>query len=689
MSTVFSAAARSSDIDGGPAWLRFSAASVLGPLDIALGRFLHGHDPQAPELALQLACLCSARLGQGHPGLDLAALFQRTMPERPEWLAGTLADGLQALEQARFVGDGSGAEPLILAGTHLYLARYWHAARRIRTWIQHHLAMPLPPLPDTAQIRALFDMLFGPVGDSKAAPDWQRLACATALLHRFSIITGGPGTGKTTTVVRLLALLLALDGATAQGSRLRIRLAAPTGKAAARLTESMASVLAHWHDQPALAILHESMPEKAHTLHRLLGMRFDHVRPYHHAGNPLDLDVLVVDEASMLDIELMDAMLAALPDSARLVLLGDKDQLASVEAGAILGELCRRAERGHYRPGHAERLRTLCGEAPGQRWLDADGTALDQAIVMLRHSHRFRADSGIGRLARIVHDEDLPALRALIQTPLADLRWILPRSRRAEGPADHSMPATDDYSTLAPRGHSTPATHGQSASATDWLLAAGVLSAQGYPALFARVHDGPGAEAPAMQRDAWAAEILHQQAQFQVLCALRQGAWGIEGLNQLLEARLRQLGCIGQIAGAWYAGRPVLVLRNQPALGLANGDMGVALPIADPRQPLQPRLRVAFPSSVPGELRWISPARLAHVETAYALTVHKSQGSEFDRVVLVLPERPGPVLTRELLYTGLTRARTHLCIVSPGGTTVIEQALHNPVRREGGLFQMD
>jgi len=645
-----------------PHWLHFDADGDLGALDIALGRFLHGLDPQAPELALRLACLCSARLGQGHPGLDLRTLQSGAPAGRPGWLVGTLQDSLQALGQARFVGDGQGGEPLVLDGAHLYLARYWRAAQRIRASIQARLTDIAPVSSEIPRVRALFDAVFGPV-DPHAEPDWQRLACAAALLSRFSIITGGPGTGKTTTVVRLLILLLALDEARASGQRLRIRLAAPTGKAAARLTESILGVLAQGRDWPQWLAQHEWIPKKAYTLHHVLGVQADHPRPRHHAGNPLDLDVLVVDEASMLDMALMDAMLGALPKTARLVLLGDKDQLASVEAGAILGELCQRAEQGHYRPEHAERLRSLCGQAPGPGYLDAHGTPLDQAIVMLRRSHRFSADSGIGRLARVVHDADLPALHGLMATALADLRWVLPKAgdgRLSGRPAD--------------------------AAGQDGLQAAGVLADHGYPALFAQVNNAPGAGASAADYTAWAAEVLRQQSQFQVLCAVRQGPWGVEGVNARLEAQLRRQGHIPAVAGPWYAGRPVLVLRNQPALGLANGDMGVALPFADPAQPGRARIRVAFAGSQPGEVRWISPARLVDVETAFALTVHKSQGSEFTRVVLVLPAQPGPILTRELLYTGLTRARQHLSIVSPGGVGVIEHAMRNPVRREGGLL---
>ncbi|MBI0548535.1 AAA family ATPase, partial [Dickeya dianthicola] len=248
-------------------------------------------------------------------------------------------------------------------------------------------------------------------GDAAGAANWQKLACALAAGSAFSIITGGPGTGKTTTVVKLLALLqsLALEQ---HGKPLRIRLAAPTGKAAARLNESIAGAIAGL-TLDGLAqgeAIREHINSEVVTLHRLLGSRPDTRHFRHHADNPLMLDVLVVDEASMVDLEMMAALLAAMPARSRLILLGDKDQLASVEAGALMGELCRRAAQGHYLPQTRDWLRDVAGDAPDDALLDPHGSALDQSIAMLRHSYRFGADSGIGQLAEAVNDGDAAAL---------------------------------------------------------------------------------------------------------------------------------------------------------------------------------------------------------------------------------------------------------------------------------------
>lgn len=656
-----------------PAWLAYPAAQGVRDLDLALGRFLARQAPRAPEAALRLAVLCSARLAQGHPCLDLADLCRhwRTAlpeawraeadPDRPAWLPADEDACGSVLACAPFVGDGTGDDPLVRHAHRLYLARYWRAAARIRAGITQRLSAVTAESDDAAQARIWLDRVFAPGADGDGL-DWQKIACANALLHDFCIITGGPGTGKTTTVVRLLAVLQGLAQARGLVRGLRICLAAPTGKAAARLNESIAGALGFLRQGAGagLRTALDRVPARVVTLHRLLGSRPDTRRPAYHAGHPLDLDVLVIDEASMMDIEMMDAVLAALPAHARLVLLGDRDQLASVEAGAVLGELCARAPDGHYRPDHCERLRAFCGQAPGARWQDADGTPLDQGIVMLRMSHRFDSESGIGRLAAAVNAQDTAAVAVLRNHPLPGLRFL---PLQAAGGEERSV---------------------------DWLEDSGVLGPSGYPSLFAILRDSmPALDAGRPDWDRWASAVLACQARFQVLCALRTGPWGVQGLNRVIESRLRARGCIAPDAGPWYSGRPVLVTRNQPGLGLANGDIGVTLSLPDPRQAGRRVLRVAFAGSGEDPVRWVSPARLPEIETVYALTVHKSQGSEFDQVVLVLPDRPGPLLTRELLYTGVTRARESLVLVQPGSPALLGEAVRHATRRAGGIWNPD
>ncbi|MEY2633350.1 MAG: exodeoxyribonuclease subunit alpha, partial [Pseudomonadota bacterium] len=497
-------------------------------------------------------------------------------------------------------------------------------------------------------------------------------ACALAARRSFAIITGGPGTGKTTTVVRLLAVLqaLALAGGKA-ASPLRIRLAAPTGKAAARLNAAIARAVAGLKLE-ALADgerIRQAIPLQVSTLHRLLGSRPDSRRFRHHGGNPLPLDVLVIDEASMVDLEMMAAVLDALPATARLILLGDKDQLASVEAGAVLGELCRRAERGHYTRETRDWLQEASGTGLPEDLLDTEGQPLDQAVVMLRHSHRFGAGSGIGQLAAAVNAGDLTALRPILATPRPDLaRWR--RGLEGEAALERLLLA----GCLATNG-------------VESAGAAGLVR-QGYRHYLTVMRaQRPVASAPAAALDLWAGAVLEAHGEFQLLCALRRGPWGVEGLNQRVAGLLFRAGLIPATEG-WYPGRPVLVTRNDYGLGLMNGDIGITLALPRPDGGGD-SLRVAFPAADGQGIHWVQPSRLQAVETVYALTVHKSQGSEFRHAALLLPEQLNPILTRELIYTGITRAREAFTLLETGQPQVLEQGVMRRVLRGGGALRPD
>ncbi|TNF61073.1 MAG: exodeoxyribonuclease V subunit alpha, partial [Burkholderiales bacterium] len=455
--------------------------------------------------------------------------------------------------------------------------------------------------------------------------------------------------------------------------RLRIRLAAPTGKAAARLNASIAGAVQRLpldglHDPQRLR---QAIPLEVVTVHRLLGSRPDTRRLRHDAANPLPLDVLVVDEASMLDLEMMARLVSALPPAARLVLLGDKDQLASVEAGSVLGDLCRRADGGHYTPATRDWVHDLTGAAWDERLTDAQGRPLDQAVTQLRVSHRFGAASGIGRLAAAVNAGDARAAGALLAAGLPDLQQI-------EG----GDPVRLQQLVLG-GGGAVPGPR----QADLWDGARETLWAGHGQYLRQLLASRPAQGAAMALHDEWALQGLAALGRFQLLAALRDGPQGVDGLNRAVEHWLRGAGLVEATRSGWYTGRPVMVTRNDPGLGLMNGDVGIALPTPVPDRPEAGTvLRVAFHGGPGRPVHWVLPSRLRQVQTAFAITVHKSQGSEFEHAALVLPAQASPVLTRELVYTAITRARRCFTLVnSPAGPQVLEAAIRRRVERVGGL----
>jgi exodeoxyribonuclease V alpha subunit len=383
----------------------------------------------------------------------------------------------------------------------------------------------------------------------------------------------------------------------------------------------------------------------ARTLHSLLGTRPGTRRFRHDASNPLDVDLLFVDEASMVHLEMMALLLEALPARARVVLLGDKDQLASVEAGAVMGELCQGAEAG-YRPETAEWIDQVAGQVLPATARGA-GSALAQQTVVLRRSHRF--DGPIGQLALAVNRGDAPQAWALLHTD-------------ARGPV----------ASVAARDASAPVT----------LALGGRAGAVGGYRLYLErlARRPPLADADRSVFEAWARAVLRDFDGFRVLCAVRDGAWGVSGLNLAIERALQEAGLLAR-RGEWYEGRPVVVTRNDAALGVFNGDIGIVLRAPE----IDGGLRCWFLEG--DELHSVAVARLAEVETAFAMTVHKSQGSEFEHVVLVLPDEDQAVLTRELIYTGITRARTAFTLVAkqPG---LLASATGRLTRRVSGLSPM-
>lgn len=663
--------------------------AILRPLDTELVQMLQQQTRAAvtttvpvdagaaSQLWLWLA-LCSAQLAQGHLCLDLQRALQqpstlvpagsyssRVAAQLKQFVDGQSLDSvLNLLHQATLlVGETTAAmTPLMLRQQRLYLRRYWHYEQQIGAFISQSnaLTQQLRQQLPAGTVRPLLQQLFA--GNTQgtasvgAAPDWQQLACALAVSSRFAVITGGPGTGKTTTVVKLL-LLLQLIQKQHGAPPLSIKLAAPTGKAAARLCGSVSGALGRLQQELQLHDdLTRHIPTTAQTLHRLLGSGPDRALFRYHADFPLPLDVLVVDEASMVDVAMFAAMVAALPAKATLIVLGDKDQLASVEAGAVMAELCRDAAAGGYSAETAQWLADLSGQQIPLPLQSSTPGALEQQVVMLRTSHRFTAQSGIGQLAQAVNQGDAASAVALLQRPpAADLAWWT------------LQPDEAAFAALV--------VHGQPDGATQ----------QGFAGYLQLVRQPPPPDATAEVYDQWALAVLSQFGQFQLLCAVRQGKFGVEQLNMRISQILQKQQWIDRIDG-WYPGRPVMVVQNDYATGLMNGDVGLCLPRAEWLDgQWQIRLRVAFAGGSADEpVRWMLPSRLPQLETVYAMTVHKSQGSEFAHAVLVLPEQSSALLTRELIYTGITRAASRFSLIC-ADKNVLSQAILQRTERSGGL----
>jgi exodeoxyribonuclease V alpha subunit len=610
----------------------------LSLLDRAFLLFLRDLDSNASPLAWVAGTLVSRQVSRGHVCLDLDAWVNgRTDAGTLSGLHGyALADWLDALRRSSLVGSGAGNTPLVLDGRNLYLRRYWQYEQSVATAIKQRIAQPALKLPDDLNSR--LNRLFH---DNTQGPDWQKIACALALRSRFSIITGGPGTGKTTTVTRLLALLVEIASDDEKGKRkVRIRLAAPTGKAAARVTASIRKEL---ENLPVADEIRSCLPEEAATLHRLLGSRPGSRLYTYNRTNPLPADIVIIDEASMIDLEMMAALLDALAEKTCVILLGDKDQLASVEAGFVMGNLCRGAGEGSYNQSTLDWIALHTGEnitaVPVEH-----ASALHQQIIMLHHSHRFGSNSGIGRLAQAVNTgDDTEAIWQTLQ-PYADIERI-----QLQDPHDVRL------QTLV-RGSDKEETK------------------SGYAHYLSLLHaTRPQPQGDRRAYDVWAGDVLDSFGKFQLLCALRAGPWGVETLNQ----RIKQWLFPAQIQRDWYEGRPVMVMRNDYSLGLMNGDVGITL------QDSQGKLAVAF-RQADGHMKWITPSRLSSMETAFAITVHKSQGSEFEHVALLVPDSNSAILTRELIYTGITRARKRFSLLY-SDPVVFRQALQTRVRRSGGL----
>jgi exodeoxyribonuclease V alpha subunit len=579
---------------------------------------------ECSELVLA-AALVSRRLADGHSCLVLNEVAGKSFPEPPVAIISPVncpphAEWEKVLRSTPVVGRPQEAKPLILddAGR-LYLHRYWNYEQFVAGEIHRRIQQP-PFALDVQAVAAGLKKLFPAAAKTT---DWQQVAAFTALRQRFSVITGGPGTGKTWTVARLLALLLEQPG----GENLRVRLAAPTGKAAARLQEALNHSLGGLVCSPAVKARLQAK-DLTTTIHRLLGTIPLSVDFRHDARNPLPIDVLIVDEVSMVSLALMAKLFAALKPDARLVLVGDQDQLPPVDAGNVLGDLCRAAEINGFSENFRNDFRRCTGELLDAKPGPTTGK-LANTVIQLRRNYRSGEMLALNDLSMATNAGDTGQAMALLRSPHGACTWEpLPPAKQ--------LKATLREAILAHYG--------------------AVLKSA-----------SPVAALAALER-------------FRILCAVREGPYGTTALNRLAGEVLADAGFItpDQLKTGGYAGQPLMVTANHYGLRLFNGDTGIVW-WSEGGVSL-----VYFPDET-GGIRTVARERLPEHEPVFALTIHKSQGSEFDHVLMVLPDQASPVLTRQLFYTGLTRARKSVRILAPEG--ILRATIAAQLQRGSGLTE--
>jgi exodeoxyribonuclease V alpha subunit len=559
-------------------------------------KYIERQDNNSDALIVLTAALLSEAVSKGHVCLNLVRVGELGMG-LDEILPDSVALWVTKLRESHLVGKAGDLTPLVLTDSGLlYLYRYWQAEHQVAVLIRERLKSV------ALQDETLLKQYIANWTSSQPELDWQKVAVLMALTRQFCVISGGPGTGKTTIVIRLL------EAFSNQDKTLRVALAAPTGKAAARMQQAIAMVRQDSSKEDVLA----------KTVHRLLGITPNNEQGKYNAENPLAVDVLIVDEASMIDILLMSKILKALPKTARLILLGDSKQLASVDSGAVLADLCR-AYAG-FSECFAEGVLRLTGQALPS--VKATSLMAD-TVVILKHSYRFDKQSEIGQLAQSIQAGDSDKFINVLMRAGDTIWW------------QKKM----DKATIVKR----------------------VMKL--YFTFF---------EAIKTQQDPLTCMQLFEKTQ--VLCALNNGAESVDSVNSLIERALAKQSW--RTHQGFYHGRPIMVMKNDYSQGLFNGDTGLVM------NNDQGVLAACFLDN--RMLRWVPLNRLPAHETAYAMTVHKSQGSEFEEVCIILPEQATALLTRELLYTAMTRAKVKISLIAT--ESILIQAVTSQQDREMGLM---
>jgi exodeoxyribonuclease V alpha subunit len=693
---------------------------MIRQIDNQTAKFVSAQEKISPSEMAWLTALLSRELGRGHICLLLvdshrqinfsSLTYELNLPESEALtLAIEATDWIEVLESSCVVGIPGDNLPLIFDGERLYFHRYWFYEMSLAAQLTRFgTPMSFKPM-EVQKLSQLLNHLFArdydyifralmSLRDSdrqtingnqknqalerqrliceslhvvrQEGIDWgevdavlsqagkaselecldrlipekhcvndQKVAAAVALSRRFTVISGGPGTGKTTTVAKLLAALVSQENE--NDSSPIIRLVAPTGKAAARLTESIGSAIDKLPVDPRIKSV---IPTNASTLHRLLGSIPNSASFRHCAENKLHLDILVVDEASMVDLPMMYKLFDALPLHTRVILLGDKDQLASVEAGAVLGDICSFLDYGYSRE-QAHLLSALTGYQLEASRHKVNAPLIADSLCLLQKSYRFNLRSGIGQLAKSVN-----------------------RGR------------PDDVVQVWNRNYSDIHILELTGAGYSRLLSCLVTEYRAYLELSHQLGEDLKAGATELLSGK-VKQIINAFNRCRLLCALREGEFGVNGLNQRIESVLTKHNLIRPMDDLWYVGRPIMITRNDYGLGLYNGDIGICLPEIV-GESATTRLKVFF--ELPdGNLKGVLPSRIPSHDTAYAMTIHKSQGSEFDTTLMILPPDYSPILTRELIYTGITRAKNVLYVYADSG--VFKRAVRVKTERLSGL----
>jgi exodeoxyribonuclease V alpha subunit len=592
---------------------------MIRATDYYFARFMSQLEDQPSDELTLAACMVSYETSHGHTCISLDHIAGKSIfnfsisNETLDVSAPSLTGWITKLRLCQAVGHPGDNKPLILDDDNrLYLGKFW----QYESYLSQDLLRRSHQVffPASEKSRSLLNQFFP---NTDQLVDWQKLAAAIALLHRFSVISGGPGTGKTTTVTKILALIIALN----QNHNFKIVLAAPTGKAAARLSESVRAAKRSLNCQQSII---DAVPEDSITIHRLLGQRPFQQTFRFHQNNQLALDLLVVDEASMIDLSLMNHLVQALPAHASLILLGDKDQLTSVEAGNVLADICPPQSIDCYSTAQLDYLKKVTPSlvltpSPVQ-------SQIQDSIAVLKKSYRFSNESGIKLLSHAInHGKASQAITFLNDSRYNDIDFY----------SGNSNDRMQSLLTLTARHYS------------QYLNAPDIATA------------------------------MQQFQQFRLLCAVKQGDAGVYEINRLIEQKLRQQRHIS-VTNRWYLGRPIIINENDYSLNIFNGDVGLLWPAKESDNQLR-----AYFLTQDNQLKKCLPNRLPAHETAYAMTIHKSQGSEFKHTAVILPDNDSSLLSRELVYTAITRAKNQLSLFS--SEKILNHAIRRQSLRQSGL----